>query len=87
MQRMAAGDLNRMRIWDMFHWTRITLRVRLSLAVLCAGDVVQLTSIYISDLSTQVGDTYSGRFGMVLDVGYNITNRSCIITIGFPPEV
>ena len=87
MQRMASGDLSRMRIWDMFHWTRISLRVKLRFSVLCAGDVVQLTSAYIADLSTQVGDTYSGRFGMVLEVGYNITNRSCTVVIGFPPEV
>jgi hypothetical protein len=87
MQRMASGDLDRMQIWDLFHWTRVSLRVRLRFSVLCAGDVVQLTSAFIQDLSTQVGDTYNGRNGMVLEMSYNITSRSCILVIGFPPEV
>ena len=87
MASMASGDLARMRIWDLFHWTRVSLRVHLRFAVLCAGDVVQLTSAFIQDLSTQVGDTYNGRNGMVLEVGYNITSRSCILVVGFPPEV
>jgi|TARA_R100000479_G_scaffold175970_1_gene128484 hypothetical protein len=87
MASMASGDLDRMQIWDLFHWTKVSLRVRLRFAVLCAGDVVQLTSAFIQDISTQVGDTYNGRNGMVLEVGYNITSRSCILVIGFPPEV
>ena len=84
---MASGDINRMLIWDLFHWTKVTIEVRLRFAVLCAGDVVQFTSAFVQDLSTQVGDTYSGRFGMVLEVGYNISERVCTLVIGFPPEV
>ena len=84
---MASGDINRMLIWDLFHWAKVTIQVRLRFAILCAGDVVQLTSAFIQDLSTQVGDTYSGRFGMVLEVGYNISERVCTLVIGFPPEV
>ncbi len=52
-----------------------------------AGDIVQLTSAYIQDLSTQVGDTFNARNGMVLEVSYNISSRSCIIVMAFPPEV
>ena len=81
---MARGDIDRMKIWDYYHWTKVTIQVRLRFAILCAGDVVQLTSAFIQDLSTQVGDTYSGRFGMVLEVGYNISERVCTLVIGFP---
>ena len=84
---MATGDIDRMKVWDFYHWTKITLEVRLRFAILCAGDVVQLTSAFIQDLSTQEGGTYNGRFGMVLEVGYNISERVCTLIIGFPPEV
>ena len=84
---MATGDINRMKVWDFYHWTKVTIQVRLRFAILCAGDVVQLTSAFIQDISTQVGDTYNGRFGMVLEVGYNISDRVCTLVIGFPPEV
>ncbi len=84
---MASGDLARMRIWDLFHWTRVSLQLKLRFATLCAGDIVQLTSAYIQDLSTQVGDTFNARNGMVLEVSYNISSRSCIIVMAFPPEV
>ena len=83
---MAAGDLDRMAIWDFYNWTKISLRVSLRFAVLCAGDFVLLSSRYIVDSYTQVGKTYVSRPAMVLEIGYNLNDRTCNIVLGVPPQ-
>jgi len=84
-QKMAEGDIKRMQIWDMHHWSRLTLRVSLRFAVLVAGDVVQIASRYLYDLSTEVDKTYSMRRGMVVSTEYNISGRFCVIVVAIPP--
>lgn len=83
---MAVGDLDRMAIWDFYNWTKISLRVSLRFAVLCAGDFVLLSSRYIVDSYTQVGKTYVERPAMVLEIGYNLNDRTCNIVLGVPPQ-
>ena len=83
---MAEGDLNRMAIWDFYNWAKISLRVSLRFAVLCAGDFVLLSSRYIKDRYTQVGESYMARPAMVLEIGYNLNDRTCNIVLGVPPE-
>ena len=82
---MAGGDLNRMKIWDLYQWSRLTLRVRMSMAVLVAGDVVRITSKYLYDLSTEADRTYSARGGMIISTEYNISGRFCVIVVAIPP--
>ena len=84
-RRMADGDLTRMQIWDMHHWSKLTLRVPLRFAVLVAGDVVQIASRYLYDLSTEADKTYSMRRGMVTSTEYNISGRFCVIVVAIPP--
>lgn len=84
-RRMADGDLTRMQIWDLHHWSRLTLRLSLRFAVLVAGDVVQIASRYLYDLSTQADKTYSMRRGMVVSTEYNISGRFCVIVVAIPP--
>ena len=84
-QKMAEGDIKRMQIWDMHHWSRLTLRVSLRFAVLVAGDVVQIASRYLYDLSTEADKTYSMRRGMVVSTEYNISGRFCVIVVAIPP--
>ena len=84
-QKMAEGDIKRMQIWDMHHWSRLTLRLSLRFAVLVAGDVVQIASRYLYDLSTEADKTYSMRRGMVVSTEYNISGRFCVIVVAIPP--
>jgi hypothetical protein len=84
---MAFGDIKRLQIWDFYHWSKLTLRVRLSFAVLVAGDVVRISSSYLYDLSTEAGRTYSARAGMVISTEYNISGRFCVIVIAIPPLI
>ena len=83
---MGAGDLDRMAIWDFYNWTKISLRVSLRFAVLCAGDFVLISSRYIVDSYTQVDKTYVERPAMVLEIGYNLNDRTCNIVLGVPPQ-
>ena len=84
-EKMAEGDIKRLKIWDLYQWSRLTLRLRLSFAVLVAGDVVRISSAYLYDLSTEAGRTYSARAGMVISTEYNISGRFCVIVIAIPP--
>ncbi len=86
-QAMGEGDLKRLKIWDLYHWSKLTLRVSLRFAVLVAGDVVRISSAYLYDLSTQTGRTYSNRAGMVISTQYNISGRFCVIVIAIPPLI
>ena len=83
---MGVGDLDRMAIWDFYNWAKISLRVSLRFAVLCAGDFVLLSSRYIRDSYTQVDRSYVERPAMVLEIGYNLNDRTCNIVLGVPPQ-
>ena len=84
-EKMAEGDLKRLKIWDLYHWSRLTLQVSLKYAILVAGDVVKISSAYLYDLSTPAGKTYSNRTGMIISTDYNISGRFCVIVIAIPP--
>jgi len=86
-EKMAEGDIKRLKIWDLYHWSRLTLRVSLKYAVLVAGDVVRISSDYLYDLSTAAGRTYSNRTGMIVSTEYNISGRFCVIVIAIPPLI
>lgn len=83
---MGVGDRDRMAIWDFYNWAKISLRVSLRFAVLCAGDFVLLSSRYIRDSYTQVGESYVARPAMVLEIGYNLNDRTCNVVLGVPPQ-
>jgi hypothetical protein len=83
---MARGDLFRLRVWDMFPWQRLTLRLHLSFAVLVAGDLVEITSSYISAHDSDFKKTFKGRRGMVLSSEYSINEQFCVIVIGITPH-
>ena len=83
---MARGDISRMRVWDMYPWQRLTLRLNLSFAVLVAGDLVEITSAYISAPDSGFKKTFNGRRGMVLSSEYNINEQFCVIVIGITPR-
>ena len=82
---MAQGDVQRMKIWDFYNWTRLSMRVHLKYAVLCAGDKIEITSAYLVDSYTDDDKTYVKRQAMILEIGYNLDDRSCDIVVGVPP--
>lgn len=84
-ESMGQADRDRMAIWDFFNWARISMRVSLKFATLCAGDKIELSSRFIVDQYTQPDRTYIRRPAMVLEIGYNINNRTCDLVIGVPP--
>ncbi len=84
-ESMGQADRDRMAIWDFYNWARISMRVSLKFATLCAGDKIELSSRFIVDQYTQPDRTYIRRPAMVLEIGYNINNRTCDLVIGVPP--
>ncbi len=82
---MGTADRDRMAIWDFYNWARISMRVSLRFATLCAGDKIEVSSRFIVDPYTQIGRTYTRRPAMILEIGYNINDRTCNIVIGVPP--
>ena len=84
-QSMGQADRDRMAIWDFYNWSRISMRVSLKFAVLCAGDKVEVSSRFIVDPYTQPDRTFIRRPAMVLEIGYNLNDRTCDLVIGVPP--
>ena len=85
-EKMAEGDISRMRVWDVYHWSRLTLRVSLRFATLVAGDVVRITSRYLYDMSTPPDRTYVNKAGMIISTEYNISGRFCVIVVAIPTK-
>ena len=79
---MAMGDINRMKGWDQFASEKLVLRVSLKFAVLCAGDVVEITSGFLSGLFMGPGKSYNAQRAMVLNCSYVIGSASCVLQLG-----
>ena len=79
---MATGDLNRMKGWDLYPSEKLTLRVSLRFAVLCAGDVVEITSQFLSGLYMGTGKSYQNQRAMVLNCSYGLGSASCVLQLG-----
>jgi len=79
---MTMGDINRMKGWDQFASEKLVLRVSLKFAVLCAGDVVEITSGFLSGLFMGPGKSYNAQRAMVLNCSYVIGSASCVLQLG-----
>ena len=79
---MAGGDLARMRAWDLYPSERLRIRVNLEFAVLCAGDVVEISSDYLSSIYSPIGDNFSRQRGMVLRTFTDFSSPSVVLEIG-----
>ena len=82
--RNQAGlmDLKRMQAWDLFESEKLVLRVNLKFAYLVAGDIVELTSQYLSGAYDPVGYTFRRRRLMVFACDFNIDEQNCTLTLG-----
>ena len=82
----ASTDLARMKRWDFNVWERLTLIVAPRFSVLCAGDIVSITSRFLIGYSEARGKTYSRRRGMVLGVSWEPGRARCTLVIGILPN-
>mgnify|MGYP003627573497 CR=1 FL=1 len=79
---MGQGDLNRMKGWDLYPSEKLVLRVSLKYAILCAGDVVEITSGFLSGLYMGSGKSFNAQRAMVLNCSYVIGSASCVLHLG-----
>ena len=77
----ALMDLQRLRGWDLFETEKIVLRVNLRYAYLVAGDIVELSSNYLSGAFDPIGYTFRRRRLMVAACDFNIDAQNCTLTL------
>lgn len=82
---LADGDIQRMRIWDIFPYEKITLECQIKFSQLCCGDVVNLSSDILYGLN-QAGSqsTYKNTKALVIGVDYNISTGVSFLTLAIP---
>ena len=78
----ALADLDRMRRWDAEPFEELSLTVTEKHCLLTAGDIVQISSMYIYGLREGSGDTYNQRRAMVLGVRWNPSQSTVNLTLG-----
>ena len=78
----ANADLTRMRRWDAEPFEELSLTVTEKHCQLTAGDIVEISSMYIYGIREGAGDTYSNRRAMVLSVRWNPSQRTVNLTVG-----
>ena len=78
----AVTDLDRMARWDLDPYEELSLTVTEKHCLLTAGDIVEISSMYIYGLTESAGNTYSNRRGMILAVRWNPSRSNVNLTIG-----
>ena len=78
----ANADLTRMRRWDAEPYEELNLTVTEKHCLLTAGDIIEISSMYIYGLREGAGDTYSNRRAMILGVRWNPSQSNVNLTIG-----
>ena len=81
---MALGDLRRIRRWDLYVSERLQIRVSLAFAGLVAGDIVEVSSLYLFGLLESPRETFKGRRAMVLSCDFSFDDQSCVLTLAIP---
>jgi hypothetical protein len=81
----ATTDLSRLRRWDAEPYEELNLTVTEKHCRLTAGDIVEISSIYIYGLregQAGFGGTYSNRRAMILGVRWNPAQSNVNLSIG-----
>lgn len=78
----ANADLTRMRRWDAEPYEELNLTVTEKHCLLTAGDIIEISSMYIYGLREGAGNTYSNRRAMILGVRWNPSQSNVNLTIG-----
>lgn len=79
---VIVGDaLRRTKQFDFNTYEELTLQVSERAAILCAGDIIMVTSSLIYGFSEAIGKTYQGRKAMVMGTIWRPKARHVILTI------
>ena len=78
----ANDDLSRMRRWDAEPYEELDITVTEKHCLLTAGDIVEISSMYIYGLREGAGDTYSNRRAMILGVRWNPSQSNVNLKLG-----
>jgi len=80
----TKADLDNVRLhpWDSLPYEQLDLTVTEKHCLLCAGDIVEITSNYIYGLQSANGQNYSNRRAMVLGVRWNPSQSSVNLSLG-----
>jgi len=80
----TKADLDNVRLhaWDSLPFEQLDLTVTEKHCLLCAGDIVEITSNYIYGLQSANGQNYSNRRAMVLGVRWNPSQSSVNLSLG-----
>ena len=79
---MASGDLKRIKCWDFYPSEKLHLRLNLSFAGLCAGDVVEITSDFLYGMYMEPGQHYNRTRAMVLSCSYDFMRSQSVVSLG-----
>ena len=79
---MASGDLKRIKCWDFYPSEKLHLRLNLSFAGLCAGDVVEITSDFLYGMYMEPGQHYNRTRAMVLSCSYDFMRSQTVVSLG-----
>ena len=80
---MANGDLDRLLVWDHYTWQKIQLRCTIQTSQFVAGDVVELTTRFISSIG-DFGRTFNSKRALVLSSSFDFRSNTSIIDLGIP---
>ena len=78
------ADLDNARLhgWDSKPFEQLELTVTEKHCLLCAGDIVEISSNYIYGLQSAIGSTYSNRRAMILGVRWNPSQSTVNLSLG-----
>ena len=82
---MANADLQRLKGWDGYNHESLTLQVKLKYAILCAGDIVEISSEFLYGKDQAPGATYTNTRAMVTGVDFSISEQLCNINLAILP--
>jgi len=80
----TKADLDNARLhpWDSKPFEQLELTVTEKHCLLCAGDIIEISSNYIYGLQSAIGSTYSNRRAMVLGVRWNPSQSTVNLSLG-----
>ena len=80
-EEMATKDLNRLFLWDCYPYEELVITVSEKFAILCAGDVIELTSNYIYGIHELSGERYNRKKCFVMGVRWLPHQSKCILSL------
>lgn len=78
----SEKDLSRLQSWDKRPYEELTLEVTEKHAVLCSGDIVEISSNYIYGIRENTASFYSHRRAMVLAVRWSPSRSRVTLSLG-----